>query len=152
MIKKLIKFGGILVVVSVVASVFLGGDDTSTNSNPNAPDTTQATPVSNCSNVGSSLLKVIYEGDGFELTNGKSVKFGDNPPARYVSAEFTNSGSLGIDGEVGTWLVLGEIGSPDYIEGVGGFGEEYSSWGSGINNKQGSPYDSAYSESRDCVK
>ena len=151
MIKKLIKFGGILVVVSVVASIFLGGDDTSSNSS-SSPDTTQATPVSNCKNVGGAMLKIIYEGDGFELTNGFSVKVGSNPTARYISAEFTNSGSLGIDGEVGTWFVIGEVGSPDYIEGVGGFGEEYSSWGSGIGNKQGSPYDAGYSESRDCVK
>jgi len=151
MIKKLIKFGGILVVVSVVASVFLGGDDTSSNSS-STPDTTQATPVSRCSNVGSSLLKTLYEGDGFELINGKSVKSNDFSNARYVSAEFTNSGSLGIDGEVGTWLVAGEIASPSYIEGVGGFGEEYSSWGSGITDKQGSPYGDGYSESRDCVK
>ena len=114
MIKKLIKYGGILVLISIVASVFLGGDDTSSNSN-STPDTTQATPVSNCSNVGSSLLKVIYEGDGFELTNGKSVKFGDNPPARYVSAEFTNSGSLGIDGE-GVMIGKGDLSNKPYLK------------------------------------
>ena len=145
MIKKLI--GGVLVIG--VIGVVLGGDDTSTNSNPNAPETTQA---SRCEKVESTFLTELASNDGFDLINGYAVKSNDLSNAYYVSAEFINSGALGIDGEVASWLVGGDLSSPSYIEGVGGFGEEYSSWASGITDKQGSPYDDGYSESRDCVK
>jgi len=144
MIKKLI--GGIL-VIGVIGVVLGGGsDDTPTTSSEPVQET------SRCVNAPSELLNTISEGDGFQLKNGKAVKSSAFAQAYYVSAEFTNSGNLGIDGEVGTWLVAGELNDYSYIEGVGGYGEEYSSWGSNITDKQGSAYDDGYSESRDCVK
>ena len=68
-----------------------GGDDTTT---------TTSAPVQEkqVENAPSELLNTISEGDGFQLKmeSCKEFRF-----ARiYVSAEFTNSGNLGIDGEV----------------------------------------------------
>ena len=57
-----------------------------------------------------------------------------------------------MDEEVITWLAAGELDDISYLEGVGGFGEAYSTWGSGVTDKKGSAYDDGYSESRDCVK
>ena len=105
-----------------------------------------------CIKVTNSLLTTLSEGDGFSLSKGYAVKSKDFENASFVSAEFVNSGSLGIDGEVATWLIAGELSNPSYIEGVGGFGEEYSSWGSNVVDKKGSSYDDGYSESRDCTK
>ena len=144
MIKKVV--GGILIIG--VIGVVLGGGSDETSSQ----DSTSETVPSRCVNAPNELLNTISDGDGFQLKNGKAVKSTAFAQAYYVSAEFTNSGNLGIDGEVGTWLVAGELNDYSYIEGVGGFGEEYSSWGSGITDKQGSAFDDGYAESRDCVK
>ena len=100
----------------------------------------------------SDLITSLYFGDGFEVQNVYAVKSNDFELAHYISAEIINSGNLGIDGEVITWLAAGELDDISYLEGVGGFGEEYSTWGSSNQNKQGSAYDDGYSESRDCVK
>jgi hypothetical protein len=145
MIKKIV--GGIL-VIGVIGVVLGGGSDETSTSEP-----VEEVQSSRCIAVSSSLLTTLSEGDGFDLKNGYAVKSNDwEDNVYYVSAEFTNSGSLGVDGEVITWWLFGELDSPDLIEGIGGFGEEYSTWGASNQNKKGSPYDDGYSDSRDCVK
>ena len=145
MIKKLV--GGILIIGVVGAVLGLGSDETSTT------EPAEETQSSRCIAVNDSdLITSLYYGDGFEVQNVYAVKSNDFELAHFISAETINSGSNGIDGEVITWLAAGELNDISYLEGVGGFGEEYSSWGSAIENKQGSAYDDGYSESRDCVK
>jgi len=139
--KKVIFFGFIFIFCS-------------SNSEPelieNLETTTSTTSIQadRCLDVSVDILNLISEGDGFSLINGFAVKSNDFSNAYFLSAEFISSGALGIDGEKGTWF-LNDIINPDYIEGVGGFGEEYSSWGSATENRS-SPYDDGYKESREC--
>ena len=145
MIKKII--GGIL-VIGVIGIVLGGGSDETSTS-----ESSEEVQSSRCIAVNDSdLITSLYFDDGFEVQNVYAVKSNDFELAHYISAEIINSGNLGIDGEVITWLAAGELDDISYLEGVGGFGEEYSTWGSGNQNKQGSAYDDGYSESRDCVK
>jgi len=145
MIKKIV--GGIL-VIGVIGIVLGGGSDETLTS-----ESVEETQSSRCIVVNDSdLITSLYFGDGFELQNVYAVKSNDFELAHFISAEVINSRNLGIDGEVITWLAAGELDDISYLEGVGGFGEEYSSWGSANQNKQGSAYDDGYSESRDCVK
>ena len=143
MIKKIL--GGVI-VVGVIGAVLGGGSDDTT--------TTTSAPVqetSRCDTVSQSFLNELAGNDGFDLKNGYVVNSADFVDGwSFVSAEAYNSGGLGIDGEVLTWFV-DQYPNANYIEGVGGFGEAYSSWGSAGEN-QSSAYDDGYSESRDCVK
>lgn len=143
----------VLITVLVLAGIFwisgLGaGEDRSSKSSIEVESTFE---VSRCARVSQSFLDQLAGNDGFDLKNGyvvNSDSFQDN--WSFVSAEAINSGSLGIDGEVLTWFV-DQYPDANYIEGVGGFGEAYSSWGASGQN-QSSTYDDGYSESRDCVK
>ena len=138
----------LLIVVLIILFGNIWGDDDTDNSNPNSPTVSE----NRCVMISNKLLTDLSWNDSFDLLNGYGVKSKDFEKAFYVSAEVTNSGQLGIDGQVMTWLVAGELDDISYIEGVGAFGEEYSSWGSAVNDKKGSVYDDGYSESRDCVK
>jgi hypothetical protein len=145
----------IVVVLFFTIISFISWDQDRNNSSQSVvQEQPQATSqTSRCIAVNDSdLITSLYFGDGFEVQNVYAVKSNDFKLAHYISAEIINSRNLGIDGEVITWLAAGELDDISYLEGVGGFGEVYSSWGSANQNKQGSAYDDGYSESRDCVK
>ena len=138
----------LLIVVLIILFGNIWGDDDTDNSNPNSSSVSE----NRCSRVSQSFLNELAGNDGFDLRNGYVVNSADFQDGwSFVSAEAYNSGGLGIDGKILSWFV-DQYPSSNYIEGVGAFGEEYSSWGASINNKKGSPYDDGYSESRDCVK
>lgn len=145
----------IFIVVVLIFTIisFISWDQNRNNSSQSVvQEQPQATSqTSRCDKVSQSFLNELAGNDGFDLKNGYVVNSADFVDGwSFVSAEAYNSGGLGIDGEVLTWFV-DQYPNANYIEGVGGFGEAYSTWGSAGEN-QSSPYDDGYSESRDCVK
>ena len=141
-----------IVVLIAIGGLFGQGDNQSSSSQSSIQESSQVTQANRCTRVSQSFLDELAGNDGFDLRNGFVVNSADFQDGwSFVSAEAYNSGGLGIDGKILSWFV-DQYPSSNYIEGVGAFGEEYSSWGASINNKKGSPYDDGYSESRDCVK
>ena len=156
-IKEEIKTGknaklyGFLAFLVLIAASSLFGSDNNTS-----PSLVQEQPPANsqtsrCNKVSQSFLNELAGNDGFDLRNGYAVNSTDFTNSwSFVSAEAYNSGGLGIDGKILSWFV-DQYPNASYIEGVGAFGEEYSTWGKAGQN-QSSPYDDGYSASRDCVK
>ena len=156
-IKEEIKTGknaklyGFLAFLVLIAASGLFGSDNNTS-----PSLVQEQPPANsqtsrCNKVSQSFLNELAGNDGFDLRNGYAVNSTDFTNSwSFVSAEAYNSGGLGIDGKILSWFV-DQYPNASYIEGVGAFGEEYSTWGKAGQN-QSSPYDDGYFASRDCVK
>ena len=145
------KWYGLAAFLILIAVLGQGGSDNDT-SQSTVQSSSQETQANRCTRVSQSFLNELAGNDGFDLRNGYVVNSADFQDGwSFVSAEAYNSGGLGIDGKILSWFV-DQYPSSNYIEGVGAFGEEYSSWGASINNKKGSPYDDGYSASRDCVK
>ena len=156
-IKEEIKTGknaklyGFLAFLVLIAASSLFGSDNNTS-----PSLVQEQPQANsqtsrCNKVSQSFLNELAGNDGFDLRNGYAVNSTDFTNSwSFVSAEAYNSGGLGIDGKILSWFV-DQYPNASYIEGVGAFGEEYSTWGKAGQN-QSSPYDDGYFASRDCVK
>ena len=156
-IKEEIKTGknaklyGFLAFLILIAASSLFGSDNNTS-----PSLVQEQPPANsqtsrCNKVSQSFLNELAGNDGFDLRNGYAVNSTDFTNSwSFVSAEAYNSGGLGIDGKILSWFV-DQYPNASYIEGVGAFGEEYSTWGKAGQN-QSSPYDDGYFASRDCVK
>ena len=156
-IKEEIKTGknaklyGFLAFLVLIAASSLFGSDNNTS-----PSLVQEQPPANsqtsrCNKVSQSFLNELAGNDGFDLRNGYAVNSTDFTNSwSFVSAEAYNSGDLGIDGKILSWFV-DQYPNASYIEGVGAFGEEYSTWGKAGQN-QSSPYDDGYFASRDCVK
>ena len=135
----------LLIVVLVILFGNVWGDEDTSNTSAPVQETNR------CNKVSQSFLNELAGNDGFDLRNGYVVNSSDYKDGwSFVSAEAYNSGDLVIDGQVLTWFV-DQYPNANYIEGVGAFGEEYSTWGKAGQN-QSSPYDDGYSESRDCVK
>lgn len=143
-------YGFLAFLVLIVASSLFGSD------NNTSPSLVQEQPQANsqtsrCNKVSQSFLNELAGNDGFDLRNGYAVNSTDFTNSwSFVSAEAYNSGGLGIDGKILSWFV-DQYPNASYIEGVGAFGEEYSTWGKAGQN-QSSPYDDGYFASRDCVK
>ena len=143
-------YGVLAFLVLIVASSLFGSD------NNTSPSLVQEQPQANsqtsrCNKVSQSFLNELAGNDGFDLRNGYAVNSTDFTNSwSFVSAEAYNSGGLGIDGKILSWFV-DQYPNASYIEGVGAFGEEYSTWGKAGQN-QSSPYDDGYFASRDCVK
>ena len=145
------KWYGLAFFLILIAVLGQGGSDDGTSQSA-VQSSSQETQANRCTIVSQSFLNELAGNDGFDLRNGYVVNSADFQDGwSFVSAEAYNSGGLGIDGKILSWFV-DQYPSSNYIEGVGAFGEEYSSWGASINNKKGSPYDDGYSASRDCVK
>ena len=143
-------YGLLAFLILIVASSLLGSDNnTSQSVVQEQPQATSQT--SRCDKVSQSFLNELAGNDGFDLRNGYAVNSTDFTNSwSFVSAEAYNSGGLGIDGKILSWFV-DQYPNASYIEGVGAFGEEYSTWGKAGQN-QSSPYDDGYFASRDCVK
>jgi hypothetical protein len=156
-IKEEIKTGknaklyGFLVFLILIAASSLLGSDNNTSQSVVQEQPQATSQTSRCDKVSQPFLNELAGNDGFDLRNGYVVNSSDFTNSwSFVSAEAYNSGGLGIDGKILTWFV-DQYPNASYIEGVGAFGEEYSTWGKAGQN-QSSAYDDGYSESRDCVK
>ena len=146
------KWFGLAAFLILIAVLGQGASDNDTSQSVVQEQPQATSQTSRCDKVSQSFLNELAGNDGFDLRNGYVVNSADFQDGwSFVSAEAYNSGGLGIDGKILSWFV-DQYPSSNYIEGVGAFGEEYSSWGASINNKKGSPYDDGYSASRDCVK
>lgn len=146
------KWYGLAAFLILIAVLGQGASDSDTSQSVVQEQPQATSQTSRCDKVSQSFLNELAGNDGFDLRNGYVVNSADFQDGwSFVSAEAYNSGGLGIDGKILSWFV-DQYPSSNYIEGVGAFGEEYSSWGASINNKKGSPYDDGYSASRDCVK
>jgi len=141
-----------ILILALSIFQFISWDTERKETTQTSSSQTEATfKVSRCARVSQSFLDQLAGNDGFDLRNGYIVNSNSFKDSwSFVSAEAYNSGALGIDGEVLTWFV-DQYPNANYIEGVGGYGETYSSWGASGQN-QSSAYDDGYSESRDCVK
>ena len=156
-IKEEIKTGknaklyGFLVFLILIAASSLLGSDNNTSQSVVQEQPQATSQTSRCNKVSQPFLNELAGNDGFDLRNGYAVNSTDFTNSwSFVSAEAYNSGGLGIDGKILSWFV-DQYPNASYIEGVGAFGEEYSTWGKAGQN-QSSPYDDGYFASRDCVK